>query len=284
MKTLLSKIVLAFAFILMGHVNGFAQTIEQFLENAENYEQYLKKKKKIEKFNKKYGTKAPSSLNKSVHYIHDAYQIEPDTENHVEDWPKLFKQKSWLVVRAGFTMNDFDGCNGGDMGYDVSVGLLDRGFFGSWYYMPEIGVGYRGFTANTATCYGNEMFLTNHNVRIKPLQFGYLYYANPMLILDMHAGLYASYDYISKLEYREDTSAKLDYLNSIMYKPGSAGWYSVREPVPSLRRYDVGMSVGVGMFLKRFNLDCTYERGFVNLLKGKSSCFSQFCLQLGYAF
>ena len=49
--------------------------------------------------------------------------------------------------------------------------------------------------------------------------------------------------------------------------------------------YDVGMNIGVGVWYSRFNLDLTYQRGFIDTFSDLgSNKTSNFMIRLGVAF
>jgi hypothetical protein len=50
----------------------------------------------------------------------------------------------------------------------------------------------------------------------------------------------------------------------------------------SYKRFDVGLNVGVGVWYDRFNLDLTYQTGFIEVVPGVKS--HAVLLRLGVAF
>lgn len=206
------------------------------------------------------------------------------------------KSNTMWYVRLGMSMNNaagkgVDNCldwyddgseAGAKVGYDFSVGfhkpISDFGL----YWGMEYGLGTRGAKATLIDKYHDEeseLSLLAHNIKISPITFGYKYSITDDLKLDAHIGAYASYDYYGKGNEKLDGR---DYDNTSIYD------------LDDYNSFDCGLQAGIGVWFDRFNLDFTYQRGFMNVssdegfrdydgeLGGVYS--SNFMIRLGVAF
>lgn len=145
------------------------------------------------------------------------------------------------------------------MGYDVTLGLQKAIKGGRFYYGPELGVTSRGFQLEyTGSYWGNviEYGGLSHGVFVSPLNFGFQQRLSNKLTLDAHVGLPVTYYYCDDIE---DDGMSDDY----------DGW-------------DFNMKLGVGVWIKRFNIDLSYRHGFLETWgEGQSN---NVMLGLGYRF
>lgn len=145
------------------------------------------------------------------------------------------------------------------MGYDVTLGLQKAIKGGRFYYGPELGVTSRGFQLEyTGSNWWNviEYGGLSHGVFVSPLNFGFQQRLSNKLMLDAHVGLPVTYYYCDDIE---DDGMSDDY----------DGW-------------DFNMKLGVGVWIKRFNIDLSYRHGFLETWgEGQSN---NVMLGLGYRF
>lgn len=166
---------------------------------------------------------------------------------------------TWFL-RAGMSMNNAAGkatemYNAGTkIGYDVSTGFQKPIANSNMYWGMEFGLGTRGAKGHYDD-YGarSDMSLLAHNVKISPVTFGYKFNLTDNLKLDGHLGAFVSYDYIG--------TGKEDYTDSDISESESSSIYDLE----SYNGFDAGLQVGVGVWFNRFNLDFTYQRGFMNV-------------------
>ena len=86
-----------------------------------------------------------------------------------------------------------------------------------------------------------------------------------------HVGVFASYDYTSKNE-RRWRKASVGVIMQIIWRL-------------TYNHFDAGMNIGVGVWYDRFNLDLTYQRGFIDAFSDADGFkTSNFMIRLGIAF
>lgn len=145
------------------------------------------------------------------------------------------------------------------MGYDVTLGLQKAIKGGRFYYGPELGVTSRGFQLEyKGSNWWNviEYGGLSHGVFVSPLNFGFQQRLSNKLTLDAHVGLPVTYYYCDDIE---DDGMSDD----------NDGW-------------DFNVKLGVGVWIKRFNIDLSYRHGFLETWgEGQSN---NVMLGLGYRF
>ncbi len=213
------------------------------------------------------------------------------------------------IVRAGISLNNAAGSatsawkdyhTGADAGIvgDASLGCNVGGDFSAafnramgkngLYWGMEFGIGSRG--AKGKTEYGGTDWYENStqsistwNVKYSPFIFGYKYNLNEDMRLDAHLGVFASFDFAGsgKADWEYDDGGDEDKV--------SLG----DEDLEGFQRFDAGMHVGIGFWWKRFNIDITYQRGFISAMdwdshyddfNDKSVYSSNLMLRLGVSF
>jgi hypothetical protein len=115
------------------------------------------------------------------------------------------------------------------------------------YWGMEFGLGSRNITG----------VKSRWNVKFLPVNFGYKYPINSNIKLDGHLGAFVSCDFAGLQNY--------DSANELV---------------------DAGMQLGVGIWLKKFNIDLAYQRGFVSVdvSSGSNNFSSNVLLRVGYSF
>lgn len=127
----------------------------------------------------------------------------------------------------------------------------------------EFGLGSRGWGDSED---GYKVSQMAHNVQVSPFTFGYKYNITDAVAIDAHLGAYVSFDYVGK--YKEEEDGK---------EVGSASIGDWED----WKRFDAGMNIGVGLWYSRFNLDFTYQRGFIKTWECNTS---NVLIRLGVAF
>ena len=115
-----------------------------------------------------------------------------------------------------------------------------------------------------------EMKCIAHNIQYSPFTFGWKIGVADNLSIDPHLGVFASYDYTSKMKESGESISWGDF----------ADYLEV-----DYNHFDAGMNIGVGLWYDRFNLDFTYQRGFIDVFSDLDGIkTSNFMIRLGIAF
>lgn len=174
----------------------------------------------------------------------------------------------WFL-RAGLNVMSLSGTGAEDtksnIGYNATVGYQKALGSAGGYWGMEFGLGSRGFKDD-----GGDVKCIAHNVQYSPFTFGWKFNVAEGVKIDPHAGVYASYDYTSKMKEEGESMSWGDF----------ADYMEV-----DYNHYDVGMNIGVGVWYDRFNLDFTYQRGFIDVFSDADGIkTSNFMIRLGIAF
>ncbi|MDE6114334.1 MAG: outer membrane beta-barrel protein [Muribaculum sp.] len=209
------------------------------------------------------------------------------------DWSGSFKNTSGYVVSFGF--NKSFGSH--PLYWGMSLDLGKRGYQtnAEWVRSGKSQVS-GGSDYHKKTAQGT---LSCYNVQLSPITIGYKYTFLQRMALDVHLGAYASYDFSGN--YKTYTS---DHIVSTS-KYGNRNDFKENEAevkigdIDNMRKYDVGINVGAGYWFGHFNIDFTWQRGFIPIYEGgdkkvsigkgdkreQGNFFSNnFQLRLGYAF
>lgn len=177
-------------------------------------------------------------------------------------YSKKTSPTTWYI-RAGLSLNNLantpDGSSlGTKAGFDGSVGFNKSIGKNGLYWGMELGAGSRGCTGD------DDYSISAYNVKYSPFTFGYKYSLTDMLKLDAHVGAYASYDFSQSAKYGDrDLDEDAIFDNDV----------------------DAGIQVGIGAWYGHINLDFTYQRGFISMVKANDSMYSSnFMIRVGYAF
>lgn len=97
-----------------------------------------------------------------------------------------------------------------------------------------------------------------HTVMLSPFNIGYRY---------IHFGVYASYDFAGtyKRDYTDHIVSTSKYGNR-NDKTTTTTDIKIRD-YENWRKYDAGICLGVGYWFGKFNLDFTWQRGFIGVFK-----------------
>ena len=182
---------------------------------------------------------------------------------------KQVSNTQWFL-RGGLNMMNMSGSkdNGwGDqsskVGYNFMYGFQKPvGSVGTYWGM-EFGLGSRGWKESEDDWSQNYM---THNIQVSPFTFGYKYDITDDVAIDAHLGAYVSFDYAGKYKEKEDGEELANFSLS--------DW-------DEWKRVDAGMNIGVGIWYNRFNLDFTYQCGFIKTWEANTS---NVLIRLGVAF
>lgn len=177
-----------------------------------------------------------------------------------------------------YDLNDYykDDCrsSGSTVGFNFDLGFQKGIGKSGLYWGMELGIGTRG--GYEKYDYGENWLkgsMTLWDVKYSPFTIGYKYSLTDNIKIDAHVGVYASYDFAGK-----DIKIK--------YNDGDSDKEPVGEIFDEYRAYDVGMQLGAGVWYGRFNLDFSYQRGFIYMASNGDYDLhaSNFVIRLGVAF
>ena len=180
------------------------------------------------------------------------------------------------IFRAGVNVMGADG-EGSDRlttkaGYYFAISIEKPiSYFGLNWGM-ELGLTSRGFGFDTNSS-KSSMSLMGHGIRFSPITFGYGYNITDDFKIAAHLGGFISVDYAASLKATYNGESESIGISD-MYD--SVGW--------EYNRFDGGIALGGGLWYKRFNLDVTWQRGFVSIIKDADAFASNVLIRLGYAF
>ena len=201
-------------------------------------------------------------------------------------------------------------------GYVVSIGFNKSFGAHPLYWGMALDLGMRGYKTNaewiargTSQVTGGTDYhkktkdetLSTFNVQVSPITIGYKYTFLERMAADIHLGAFASYDFTG--DYKVYTT---DHIVSFS-KYGNRNDFTEDESkiklgdMEGMRKYDVGINLGIGYWFGHFNIDFTWQRGFIPIYEGgdkeitiggktgqkreQGNFFSNnFQLRLGYAF
>ncbi len=186
-------------------------------------------------------------------------QIVTTTSSKIT-YEKTPKKTTWYF-KPGFSIMTAVGSGvpygtGSTIGYNFDLGFSKPIAGSGAYWGMELAFGSRG-------CGVSDYKYIGHNVQFSPLTFGYKVDLGHKLKLDPHAGVYAGVDYLDKAK---------DTRNS------NKGDWNVDNI------WDIGMNIGVGLWYDRYNIDFTWQEGFINLYDNRNFKTGSFLIRLGVAF
>lgn len=192
-------------------------------------------------------------------------QIVSSRSVRIESTPQRPSETMWYL-RGGLNMAGFagDGAEGLDRkaAYNIAVGfqkpITDIGA----YWGMDFGLSSRGAKED-------ELKIMTNNIQVSPFTFGWKYGITDDFAIDGHIGAFIGFDYIGKMKYDDESINMGDWEDDLGIE-----W----------NRFDVGMNIGFGVWYDRFNLDFTFQRGFVEAIKDGEIYTSNIMLRLGIAF
>lgn len=183
---------------------------------------------------------------------------------------KQSSNTQWFV-RGGMNLMNLSGDAAEDlkskMGYNVMLGFTKNLGAQGAYWGMDFGLTSRGFKVEGE---GDDIKSIAHAVQVSPFTFGWEFDVTDAISIDPHIGAFVSCDYTSKMKGDGEDISWSDFAD-----------YSEVD----YNRFDAGLNLGVGVWYDRFNLDFSYQRGFVDVftdLDGVKS--SNFMIRLGVAF
>lgn len=150
------------------------------------------------------------------------------------------------------------------VGYNL-VGGFQTPIGSGFYFGMDLGSGTRGYNEAGLVEYGKDIYLATEsmicfNVQLSPITLGFKCEMVKKLKLDLHAGGYASYDFAGNI-HMDTPLMRGDLSLGALEKVTGIGW----------NRFDVGVNLGAGLWYDRFNIDVTYQCGFVKALDTRLS-------------
>lgn len=179
---------------------------------------------------------------------------------------------TWYV-HAGMSINSLTGLDDDDKDNGYSLGSkagfeVDFGFNkaigrSGAYWGMELGIGQRGGKVKYYNRYDDEEYessISSWAVKYTPINFGYKYSFTDKIKADIHLGGFVSYDFSQKA--KDEDGDEYDPFNNNL---------------------DAGIICGLGVWYSKFNLDFSYQRGFIEYLNSDINS-SAFIIRVGYAF
>lgn len=162
------------------------------------------------------------------------------------------------VAEANTFSEETDGSIGSKIGYDVAIGFQKPFQDGGFYWGMEFGLGTGGAKneMETESSYVYKQSYVAHNIKLTPLLFGYKYAFSDVMSLDVHLGAFGGFAYAGKGNVDEKWS-------STSGEEENSNEHGIGHALDT--RFDAGIQAGVGVWLSRFNVDLTYQRGFMSI-------------------
>lgn len=226
--------------------------------------------------------KVPKEKTKTTWYVRAGVSLNNMTGEGRSNLMKEIKDEGELAdgEKAGFTTR---------AGYDFEVGFKKNFGKSDMYWGMQLGFGTRGggfVHKYYGHYYGDKVELKEtsdldlYTIKYTPFQFGYMYPINEDISLDAHLGVFLSFDLGGSMKDKDIVDGKVE--DDWKYS------YGETDCVP----FDAGIQLGIGAWYKKFNLDVSWQRGFVKMVGDfpynddnfgdiKSS---NFVIALGYAF
>lgn len=180
--------------------------------------------------------------------------------------PKAPSRTTWMV-RLGVGSNKFVGDDykkldskvGYFFGFEFNRSMGQRGA----YWGMDFDLTSRGFAVE------DYYKFSAHNIQWSPFIFGWrIAVPSSKFSIDPHVGVYVACDYAGKIAYED---SRIDDV-----KIGDIDDYN---------RFDAGLKIGVGVWYNnKYNIDFTYQRGFLATDTDLDGGASNFMFRLGYAF
>ncbi len=192
-------------------------------------------------------------------------QIVSSRSVGIESTPQRPSETMWYL-RGGLNMTGFAGDGAEGMGrkaaYNFAVGFQKPITNIGAYWGMDFGLGSRGWKID-------ELKTMTNNLQVSPFTFGWKYGITDDFFIDGHIGGFISFDYLGKMKYDGESISMGDWEDELDIE-----W----------NRFDAGMNIGFGIWYDRFNLDFTFQRGFVEAATDSEAYTSNIMLRLGVAF
>lgn len=186
---------------------------------------------------------------------------------------KPTEKRSMWMFRLGLGSNNFAGDDfkevGSKFGYFFGFEYnREMGHRGA-YYGADFALASRGYKIDED---GYTETYAAHNIHISPVIFGWKVPVASQFTIDPHIGMFVSCDYAGNVKTEYDDYDEYDEDLKI-------------ADIEDYNRFDVGIKFGVGVWFKNtYNLDFTYQRGFLAPNTDFDGGQSNFMVRLGYAF
>lgn len=186
------------------------------------------------------------------------------------------------------------------LGANLSIGFNKSFGTSPLYWGMELGVAMRGYKGEADWGYGasssvsggydshtraQTITMNAFNAQLSPINIGYKFLLNDKMAIDVHVGGFASYDFMGKYksEYEDHIYSTSKYGNNI--KDTNTDTSTDIGDLDGYRNYDFGAIGGIGFWLGHFNVDVSYQRGFISMFEGDNTYFcDKLQVRLGYAF
>lgn len=192
-------------------------------------------------------------------------QIVSSRSVGIESPPQRPSETMWYL-RGGLNMAGLagDGADGMDRkaAYNFAVGFQKPITNIGAYWGMDFGLGSRGWKVD-------ELKTMTNNIQVSPFTFGWKYGITDNFYIDGHVGVFASFDYLGKMKYDDESISMGDWEDELELE-----W----------NRFDAGMNIGFGIWYDRLNFDFTFQRGFVEAATDSKAYTSNLMLRLGVAF
>lgn len=181
---------------------------------------------------------------------------------------KAPSETTWFI-RGGLNMAGMAGDDLENFGrraaYQIDLGFQKAFTNVGLYWGMDFGLGSRGFKIDED---GYEDKMIGHNFQLSPANLGWKYEIFDNFKVDLHLGAYLSCDYTGK------EVTKYAGVKETLKMKDFEGY----------NRFDAGMNIGFGVWYGRYNLDFTFQRGFVSAIDDIDMYASNLMLRLGVAF
>lgn len=197
-----------------------------------------------------------------------------ETRSSILYTEKAEKQPShtqWYV-RVGLNIMNMAGDGAGDTdckaGYNVMFGFNKPLGSAGGYWGMDFGLNSRGFKVDGGE--DGDIKSIAHSIQISPFTYGWKFNVGQKFTIDPHVGLFLSCDYASNMKGDEESMSWSEFASNCS---------------SDYNMFDVGLSLGVGVWYDRFNLDLNYQHGFIDVFDDlDSNKSSNFTIRLGVAF
>ena len=249
--------------------------------------------------------------------------------------PEFTTGKTVWMIRAGIGFNGvagnaidtqkelwkedkYDGSFKKNMGYNAMFAFNKSFGAHPLYWGMELGFSMRGYNTNaiktstidyssgkiydyTYSKKTSKSTLTLYDAQFSPFIIGYKFVIKDRMAADIHLGAYATYDFAGnqKVFTSSFTSYRTSAGNKIKSDDDEAS-VDISD-IKNLNRYDAGFNLGIGYWFGRFNIDFSWQRGFIPVYddgdmlikiggkKGEEREFgnlftNNLLLRIGYAF
>ena len=196
--------------------------------------------------------------------------------------------------------NKFDGNFKRTLGASLSFGFNKPFGQSSFYWGMELGAGMRGYKteakkngSSSVKSAGNwsmtstatdKTKLNAFNAQFTPIMIGYKFLFNDNIALDIHVGGYASYDFAGEIksEYSSSYQTTSQHGGSSNSKKDNNS--TKISDIDKYNNHDFGVVAGAGFWFGHFNIDITWQRGFISIYDSGSDLFpNNLQIRLGYA-